>query len=674
MAEGGVSEDLHLVTKGCYQSPYTYTSTGDNDSEVEVDLSDLILERRYQGPVEKEPVEKPQTNRPIQNAAVRQEEKNDEKLRREVDLANAYETALSEAGFGWFQWKLSSIIGLALAADAVEVYSMGYVIPSAEKDLCLDDMQKGWLGGMVFLGMLIGAILWGNLADVMGRRNTLICCLVVNAAFAFGSSFVQTFGIFVLCRLGAGIGIGGSIPISCSYYGELVPKEGRGRRLSWLQSFYLFGNLFAAAMGLAIIPETNFTLEETKEEQFHRWRIFVMVCSVPCVLSVVFLTFMPESPRYLLHIGKWQRAVDILTNIYKANHKGLGEEGFKRNCTEIYKFSSQVKPAESLRGTCLQNVCNKFCEIFETFMCIFQAPFVWITTGLIICWFTTAFGVYGLTLWFPEYIKRLEIERYYQRTETISNDVITNISVTGELVNTHYVNITFVNATFEDAILRNVNFNRTEFVNVLFKDTLASGTYFFDCDFYNTTFNHTNLYSNKFIDSSFDHLTQFTDTVQGCQLDFSFAYNPSVVYREILVATLGGIPGVIVSALLMERLGAKIIFVASMIMSSISVFFIWLVDDEVSAVVMLGIVQLFGQAEWNSLDVMSVVFYPTDKRTSAFGFLTALARVGAVLGNVAFGRFLSVSKAIPILIVAGLFLFGGGMSVKLPNTRGIILM
>lgn len=51
-----------------------------------------------------------------------------------------------KAGFGLFQYFLFFVLGLGLAADSVEVFVIAYVLPSAEKELCMDDSRKGWLG------------------------------------------------------------------------------------------------------------------------------------------------------------------------------------------------------------------------------------------------------------------------------------------------------------------------------------------------------------------------------------------------------------------------------------------------------------------------------------------------------------------------------------------------
>ncbi len=61
-------------------------------------------------------------------------------------------------------------------------------------------------GLIVYLGMMVGAFVWGGLADRIGRRQTLLISLSINSVFAFFSSFVQGYSSFLFCRLLSGVG------------------------------------------------------------------------------------------------------------------------------------------------------------------------------------------------------------------------------------------------------------------------------------------------------------------------------------------------------------------------------------------------------------------------------------------------------------------------------------
>ena len=61
-------------------------------------------------------------------------------------------------------------------------------------------------GLIVYLGMMVGAFLWGGLADRIGRRQSLLISLSINSVFSFFSSFVQGYSTFLFCRLLSGVG------------------------------------------------------------------------------------------------------------------------------------------------------------------------------------------------------------------------------------------------------------------------------------------------------------------------------------------------------------------------------------------------------------------------------------------------------------------------------------
>ncbi|XP_010790473.1 synaptic vesicle glycoprotein 2C-like, partial [Notothenia coriiceps] len=102
--------------------------------------------------------------------------------------------------------------------------------------------------------MMVGAFFWGGMSDKVGRRQCLLICMSTNGFFAFLSSFVQGYGLFLVCRIFAGFGIGGAVPIVFSFFSEVLSREKRGEHLSWLCMFWMIGEIYASAMAWAIIP------------------------------------------------------------------------------------------------------------------------------------------------------------------------------------------------------------------------------------------------------------------------------------------------------------------------------------------------------------------------------------------------------------------------------------
>ncbi|NWV54046.1 SV2C protein, partial [Daphoenositta chrysoptera] len=597
----------------------------------------------------------------------------------EEELAQQYELIIQECGHGRFQWALFFVLGMALMADGVEVFVVGFVLPSAETDMCIPNSGSGWLGSIVYLGMMVGAFFWGGLADKVGRRQSLLICMSVNGFFAFLSSFVQGYGFFLFCRLFSGFGIGGTMPTVFSYFSEVLAREKRGEHLSWLCMFWMIGGIYASAMAWAIIPHYGWSFSMGSAYQFHSWRVFVIVCALPCVSSVVALTFMPESPRFLLEVGKHDEAWMILKQIHDTNMRARGqpEKVFTVTRIKTPKQIDELIEIESDTGTwyrrCFVRIRTELYGIWLTFMRCFNYPVKDNTIKLTAVWFTLSFGYYGLSVWFPDVIKHLQSDEYASRVKHFRNEEVSHfvfnftlenqIHSNGEYINDRFIMMKFKSVTFEDSL----------FKNCVFEDITSLNTYFRNCTFVNTTFYNTDLEQYKFVDSELINCT-FFHVRTGCQISFDDDYSAYWIYFVNFLGTLAVLPGNIVSALLMDRIGRLTMLGGSMVLSGISCFFLWFGTSESMMIGMLCLYNGLTISAWNSLDVITVELYPTDRRATGFGFLNALCKAAAVLGNLIFGSLVGITKAIPILLASTVLVCGGLVGLRLPDTRTQVLM
>uniref|UniRef100_A0A3B4Z2I1 Synaptic vesicle glycoprotein 2B-like n=2 Tax=Stegastes partitus TaxID=144197 RepID=A0A3B4Z2I1_9TELE len=283
------------------------------------DEEDQMYEGEYQG------IPHPDEVKAAQRAARTKSRTTGSAASELQELSEQYEDIMEDCGHGRFQWTLFIVLGLALMADGVECFVVAFVLPSAEKDLCLSNAEKGMLGLVVFLSMMVGAFLWGGLADKVGRRRCLIVALAINCVFAFLSSFAQGYGFFLFFRLLSGIGIGGTVPIVYSYFSEFLQMDKRGEHLSWLCMFWMIGGIYASFTAWGIIPRYGWGFSMGTEFQFHSWRVFVLVAALPAIASLVGLTFMPESPRFLLENAKHDEAWMILKHVHDTNWRAKGQ-------------------------------------------------------------------------------------------------------------------------------------------------------------------------------------------------------------------------------------------------------------------------------------------------------------------------------------------------------------
>lgn len=585
-------------------------------------------------------------------------------------LSQFHEDALSQAGFGLFQWILFFILGLGLAADSIEVFVVAYVLPSAERELCMDDFRKGWLAGISFIGMMIGGLIWGTLADKLGRRRTLLSALTTNAIFAVSTAFMPTYGLFMITRLCSGIGVGGSLPIVFTYYSEFLVKRHRGRHLSWLLIFWAIGGVFAAVMAYAIIPQDVPSLFDFESLHLTSWRVFLLVCAIPAVISAMGLIFLPESPRFLLETGRDVEAMYVYQKVFKTNHRSGAE--YQLSELELPSRRSGNSGIGGSAAGLLADILEALETFWNSFVQIFWPPFTKMTFILLIVWTTTAFGFYGMSIWFPEYIRKLEEDEYESNATIVFNQTIGPEVLTEALENMQYENVTFIGIGFKDILLNHCIFSNCFFSSCNFTRVRSSRTFFHSSVFNMTSFDDTDLYDYKFIGCKFFHNT-FHHTVDECGLDFDVNYDLSEIYLENLITQLAIIPGNIVSSYVLDRIGRVKTMQYSLLLTSLSAFAIWFLDTRIAVIVFESIFNFISISGWNAVDVITTESYPATLRSTGYGFLSAVSRLAAIMGNVTFARFINVSKAMPILTTAAVLLVGGLFSIRLPETKDILM-
>lgn len=661
---------------------YRDNEEGSSDATEGHDDEDEIYEGEYQGIPSAGDKKQSQValGQPLSDATKDKSELEQERQADEEELAQQYELIIQECGHGRFQWQLFLVLGLALMSDGVEVFVVGFVLPSAETDMCVPNSSSGWLGSVVYLGMMVGAFFWGGMSDKVGRRQCLLICMSTNGFFAFLSSFVQGYGFFLVCRLVAGFGIGGAVPIVFSFFAEVLSREKRGEHLSWLCMFWMIGEIYASAMAWAIIPHYGWSFSMGSAYQFHSWRVFVVVCALPCVCAVVALTFMPESPRFYLEVGKHDEGWMILKQIHDTNMRARGqpEKVFTVNRIKIPRQLDEFVEMESESGNPVSKaffrIKTEVHGIYLNLMKCFNYPMQENMLRLAIVWFTLSFGYYGLSVWFPDVIKHLQADEYASKVKIHNNERIEDFTFNFTLENQIHKNGLFINDQFVNMKLKSVTFIDSTFRHCNFEDVTSVGSFFRNCTFIDSVFYNTDIHESKLIDGTEVINSTFTHNKTGCQMTFDDDYSAYWVYFINFLGTLAVLPGNIVSALLMDKIGRLSMLGGSMILSGISCFFLWFGTSESMMIFMLCLYNGLSISAWNSLDVVTTESFPTVRRGTGFGFCNALCKLAAVLGNLIFGSLVGITKAIPILMASSVLVGGGLVGLRLPDTRANVLM
>lgn len=143
----------------------------------------------------------------------------------------------------------------------------------------------------------------------------------------------------------------------------------------------------------------------------------------------------------------------------------------------------------------------------------------------------------------------------------------------------------------------------------------------------------------------------------------------TAVYMEGFVIAASNLPGNLFTILMIDSTGGKVLLSCSLLVSSLSVFLIYVVQTKGQSVLLSCIFSGVSVIAWNALDVVGTELYPTQLRSSALGFFTGVGRVAAIMGNVVFGKLVDSNCAIPVLLVSALLLAGGLVALLLPQTR-----
>uniref|UniRef100_A0A8C2CGS7 Synaptic vesicle glycoprotein 2Bb n=1 Tax=Cyprinus carpio TaxID=7962 RepID=A0A8C2CGS7_CYPCA len=591
------------------------------------------------------------------------------------ELAEQYEDIMEDCGHGRFQWTLFVVLGLALMADSVECFVVALVLPSAEKDMCLSHAEKGMLGLIVFLGMMFGAFIWGGLADKVGRRKCLIIVLAMNCISAFFSSFAQGYGFFLFFRLVSGIGIGGSVPIVYAYFSEFLQMDKRGEHLSWLCMFWMMGGIYASFTAWGIIPRYGWGFSMGTEFQFHSWRVFVLVCALPAIAAFLGLMFMPESPRFLLENAKHDEAWMILKQVHDTNWRAKGEPERVFTVTHIKTPKTQEDEfieIQTATGTAFQRWVVRTLTLTKL-TCPTGGVFTLRKLNISLLLFLVVyFSFYGLSVWFPDMIKHLQHEEYESKVKVFNREKVEQFHFNFSLENQVHKEGEYINDKFINIEMKSVKFEDSLFEDCYFENIRSSDTIFENCTIRSTVFYDTDLYEEKFIDCTLENVT-FLHNKKGCHLDYE-EENDVLIYLVSFLGSLAVLPGNIISALFMDKIGRIKIIGGSMLISAGCTFFLFLSFSQAAIIAWQCLFCGVSVAAWNGIQVITVELYPASKRATAFGVLNAICKFAAILGSSIFASFVGITKVIPILLSFGALVGGGVLALKLPETREKVLL
>jgi MFS family permease len=187
-------------------------------------------------------------------------------------------------------------LGIGWALDAFEIQIIGSVIQPIAKqfDLSKTD-QTVWVWVFWFVGLMIGALFFGSLADRFGRRRMFVATLLLYSAGAILTAASWSFGAFLAFRFLTGVGVGGEYSAVSAAIGEFMPKRNRGRANALVMNFWSVGGIVAGLVGIFFI---------TAVLGDRGWRFALLFGAVSAAYGLYVRRLIPESPRWLASQGR----------------------------------------------------------------------------------------------------------------------------------------------------------------------------------------------------------------------------------------------------------------------------------------------------------------------------------------------------------------------------------
>ena len=176
--------------------------------------------------------------------------------------------------------------------------------------VCERNYVSGLIGGSFFIGNVVGALVCGTISDVYGRKKVYAVSLFFAFASSLATSYANTAWMLLAFKFSIGLSCSAGVAFSATYMAELIPPKIRPTCINGLNLACTFGSLFLCGVAYHV----------------PYWRHLQLFLSLPVILPLGFCVFVPESPYWLVSVGRHGEAETIVRAIAHKNGKNFGEE------------------------------------------------------------------------------------------------------------------------------------------------------------------------------------------------------------------------------------------------------------------------------------------------------------------------------------------------------------
>jgi len=208
---------------------------------------------------------------------------------------------------GGFQIRLMLTCAAVLFLDGFDTQAIGFVAPALAKEWGLTKAALGPVFSAGLFGLMIGALVFGPLADRVGRKKIIIFSTAAFGIGALATAFANDLTALLVIRFLTGLGLGGAMPNTVALTSEYNPQPRRATMVMIMFCGFSIGAALGGLLAAALIPRLGWG------------SVFIVGGIAPLLMLPVLAGRMPESVRFLATAGQAPERVAQLLNLIAPN-------------------------------------------------------------------------------------------------------------------------------------------------------------------------------------------------------------------------------------------------------------------------------------------------------------------------------------------------------------------
>jgi MFS transporter, putative metabolite:H+ symporter len=307
-----------------------------------------------------------------------------------------------------YTWMIVIVAAGAMIVEALDIGSLAIILPPVKQLMHLSPGRVGILAASSALGIAIGMVPTGFLADRLGRKRLLMGGLLWFTVATMLAALSPNYLVLVLLRGLAGLGMAPVFIMPYAIVSEFVSSTTRAAFAGLLETALGIGYLLPPVLGLLVVP--HFSADVS-------WRIFLFIAGTPMLYVLVIWRYLPESPRWLSRVGRQGEADEIVTALERRIEAWLGRKLPPIEIgPEIAAAISAPRPRVS----------------FAALKAVWQPPYLQRTIAMIL----GAFGTFSMFYVGVNYIPSLFLERHIGMTNAfLFTLVVSAVQIPGKILN-----------------------------------------------------------------------------------------------------------------------------------------------------------------------------------------------------------------------------------------------